>query len=200
MITTNSFDLYKKLLRLRSHGIKKLNDSFESSLLSTTHGILNPWYYEMQELGFNYRLTEIQAALGSSQLDRLDKFINERRSRVAWYLLNLPEVHAVTPAQNNSSTLSAHHIFPIRVNYSELEISRARLMKSLKERGIGTQVHYIPIPLHPYYQKLGFSVEKLPEAMSYYYDALSIPLYPGLKQSQQRKVIVELHNLIGLCD
>ena len=73
-------------------------------------------------------------------------------------------------------------------------------MTSLKERGIGTQVHYIPIPLHPYYQKLGFSVEKLPEAMSYYYDALSIPLYPGLKQSQQRKVIVELHNLIGLCD
>ena len=200
MITTNSFDLYKKLLRLRSHGINKLNDSFESSLLSTTHGISNPWYYEMQELGFNYRLTEIQAALGSSQLDRLDKFINERRSRVAWYLLNLPEVHAVTPAQNNSSTLSAHHIFPIRVNYSELEISRARLMKSLKERGIGTQVHYIPIPLHPYYQKLGFSVEKLPEAMSYYYEALSIPLYPGLKQSQQRKVIVELHNLIGLCD
>ena len=177
-----------------------LNDSFESSLLSTTHGILNPWYYEMQELGFNYRLTEIQAALGSSQLDRLDKFINERRSRVAWYLLNLPEVHAVTPAQNNSSTLSADHIFAIRVNYSELKISRARLMKSLKERGIGTQVHYIPIPLHPYYQKLGFGVEKLPEAMSYYYDALSIPLYPGVKQSQQRKVIVELHNLIGLCD
>ena len=197
MITTNSPELYKKLLRLRSHGINKLNDSFESSLLSTTDGILNPWYYEMQELGFNYRLTEIQAALGTSQLDRLDNFINKRRSRVAWYLLKLPEVHAVTPAQSKSSTLSAHHIFPIRVNYSELKISRARLMKSLKERGIGTQVHYIPIPLHPYYQKLGFGVEKLPEAMSYYYEALTIPLYPSLKQSQQRKVIVELSSLLG---
>ena len=151
----------------------------------------------MQELGFNYRLTEIQAALGTSQLDRLDNFINKRRSRVAWYLLKLPEVHAVTPAQSKSSTLSAHHIFPIRVNYSELKISRARLMKSLKERGIGTQVHYIPIPLHPYYQKLGFGVEKLPEAMSYYYEALTIPLYPSLKQSQQRKVIVELSSLLG---
>jgi perosamine synthetase len=197
MITTNSYALYKKLLRLRSHGINKLNDSFESSLLSTTDGIPNPWYYEMQELGFNYRLTELQAALGLSQIDRLDKFIKDRRSRVAWYLLNLSQVPSATPAQSNSSTLSAHHIFPIRVNYSELKISRARLMASLKERGVGTQVHYIPIPLHPYYQKLGFGMEKLPESMSYYHEALTIPLYPGLKQSQQKKVIVELGNIIG---
>lgn len=196
MITTNSYDMYKKLLRLRSHGINKLNDSFESSLLSTSGGLLNPWYYEMQELGFNYRLTEIQAALGVSQLKKLDKFIKERRSRVAWYLLNLSRVPSVTPVQSNSSALSAHHIFPIRVNYSELKISRARLMTSLKERGIGTQVHYIPIPLHPYYQKLGFGIEKIPEAMSYYHEALTIPLYPSLKQSQQRKVVVELSNLI----
>lgn len=196
MITTNSYDLYKKLLRLRSHGINKLNDSFESSLLSTSGGILNPWYYEMQELGFNYRLTEIQAALGVSQIDRLDKFIKDRKSRVDWYLLNLPDVPAVTPAQSKASTQSAHHIFPIRINFSELNISRAHLMEYLKEVGIGTQVHYIPIPLHPYYQKLGFGIENLPEALSYYHEALTIPLYPSLKQSQQRKVIIELSNLI----
>jgi len=197
MITTNSYVLYKKLLRLRSHGINKLNDAFESSQLSTTDGILNPWYYEMQELGFNYRLTEIQAALGVSQLDRLDQFIKDRRSRVAWYLLNLSRVPRVTPVQNNSLNLSAHHIFPIRVKYSELKISRAHLMTSLREKGIGTQVHYIPIPLHPHYQKLGFGVANLPEAMSYYHEALTIPLYPSLRKSHQRKIIVELSNLIG---
>ena len=197
MITTNSSDLYKKLLRLRSHGINKLNDSFESSLLSSSGGILNPWYYEMQELGFNYRLTEIQAALGVSQLNRLDTFIKKRRSSVAWYLLNLSCVPSVEPVQSNSLTLSAHHIFPIRVNYSELKISRACLMTSLREKGIGTQVHYIPIPLHPYYQKLGFSVEKLPEAMSYYHEALTIPLFPGLKKSQQFKVVLELQNILS---
>jgi len=197
MITTNSYDLYKKLLRLRSHGINKLNDSFESSLLSTTSGLLNPWYYEMQELGFNYRLTEIQAALGVSQLSRLDSFIKKRKSRVAWYLRKLSVLPSVTPVQSNSSSLSAHHIFPIRVNYSQLDIPRARLMTSLRERGITTQVHYIPIPLHPHYQKLGFGVEKLPEAMSYYHEALTIPLYPSLRKSQQSKVIIELSNLIG---
>ena len=197
MITTNCYDLYKKLLKLRSHGINKLDDSFESSLLSITDGILNPWYYEMQELGFNYRLTEIQAALGVSQLNRLDKFIKKRRSRVAWYLRNLSGLPGVTPAQNDYSNFSAHHIFPIRVDYSELKISRVRLMKSLREKGIGTQVHYIPIPLHPYYKKLGYTIEKIPEAMSYYHEGISLPLYPKLKRSQQRKVIRVLNQLLA---
>ena len=198
MITTNSYDLYKKLLRLRSHGINKLNDSFEASLLSRSSGILNPWYYEMQDLGFNYRLTELQAALGVSQLGRLDKFIKERRSKVAWYLTNLRGIPNVEPVQSNCSPISAHHIFPIRVKYEPLKISRARLMTSLRERGVGTQVHYIPITLHPYYQKLGFGIESLPEAMSYYHEALTLPLYPNLKKSQQIKVITELKTLIDV--
>ena len=197
MITTNSYELYKKLLRLRSHGINKLNDCFESNLLSTTNGISNPWYYEMQELGFNYRLTEIQAALGLSQLSRLDGFITQRKSNVDWYLRNLTDVPRITPAQTNSSAISAHHIFPIRVNYSELEMSRTVLMKSLQRSGIGTQVHYIPIPLHPYYKKLGFTIEKIPEAMSYYHEGLSLPLYPKLDKSQQKKVVRVLSQLLS---
>ena len=198
MITTNSSDLYKKLLRLRSHGINKLNDALVSSLNSRTNGLLNPWFYEMQDLGFNYRLTELQAALGVSQLGRLDKFIMERRSKVAWYLINLSGIPNVAPAQSTCSLISAHHIFPIRVRYEHLNIPKAQLMTTLREKGIGTQVHYIPIPLHPYYQKLGFGMEKLPEAMSYYHEALTLPLYPNLKKSQQNKVITEIKTLIEI--
>lgn len=196
MITTNSLNLYRKLLRLRSHGINKANDSFDSSLLSATNNVWNPWYYEMQELGFNYRLTELQASLGVSQLKRLDKFISLRRSKVKEYFEHLHLIPKVAPAQVGPSNLSAHHIFPIRINFSELQLSKAHLMKSLRHRGIGTQVHYIPIPLHPYYQKLGFRVDSLPEAMSYYQETLTIPLYPNLRKSHQRKVIAELSHLI----
>ncbi len=197
MITTNSESLYKKLLRLRSHGINKLNDPFESQVQSMTGGLVNPWYYEMQELGFNYRLTEIQAALGISQLTRLDKFIQRRELRVARYqkaLMNLPYIK---PAQAHISASSANHIFAIRIDFTKIKISRAELMVLLRKHGIGSQVHYMPIPLHPFYKRLGFNVENLPESMSYYHEALTLPLYPYLKISEQRKVIDTLRYLIG---
>ena len=197
MITTNSSDLYKKLLRLRSHGINKLNDSFESSLLSTTDGLLNPWYYEMQELGFNCRLTEIQAALGVSQLRNLESFI-EKRTRIAnQYIRDFSNSIIVKPAQSISTKSSAHHIFPVRVNFNKTLISRAMLMDSLRAEGIGSQVHYIPIPMHPYYRRLGYTMDSLPESLSYYYESLSIPLYPKLRRSQQRRVVQALNRLLS---
>jgi dTDP-4-amino-4,6-dideoxygalactose transaminase len=162
-----------------------------------TDGVINPWYYEMQELGFNYRLTEIQAALGVSQLTRLDNFIQRRSSRVSWYRSALSILPYVKPAQINTKVASSHHIFPIRIDFSKLDISKAKLMLLLKEKGIGSQVHYIPIPLHPFYQRLGFSVDKIPESMSYYQEALTIPLYPHLKKSEQCKVIDELKSIIN---
>lgn len=197
MITTNSYDLYKKLLRLRSHGINKLNDSFESSLLSTTDGISNPWYYEMQELGFNYRLTEIQAALGVSQIRKLESFI-EKRTRIAnSYMRDFTKSLVIKPAQNVSTKSSAHHIFPIRVSFNKTRISRETLMNLLRAEGIGSQVHYLPIPMHPYYRRLGYTMENLPEALSYYYESLSIPLYPKLRRSQQRRVVHALNRLLS---
>lgn len=197
MVTTNSYDLYKKLLRLRSHGINKLDDEFEYNLNSKSDGVTNPWYYEMQELGYNYRLTEIQAALGTSQLRRLDRFIEKREKRVAWYIESFSESRLINAAQNSSNASSAHHIFPVRINFTMTDLSKARIMNSLKEAGIGSQVHYIPIPLHPYYKKLGYSTEKLPESMSYYHEGLSLPLYPKLKKSQQRKVVGVLNQLLN---
>jgi perosamine synthetase len=197
MITTNSQDLYKKLLRLRSHGINKLDDEFEMKLSSKSGGVTNPWYYEMQNLGFNYRLTEIQSALGISQLKRLDSFIEMRQQRVSWYKQSISGSPYVRAAQETSGALSAHHIFPIRVNFSRTLLSKANLMLSLKNAGIGSQVHYIPIPTHPYYQRLGFSCARIPEAMSYYHESLSLPLFPKLKRYQQRKIVGVLDEILS---
>jgi UDP-4-amino-4,6-dideoxy-N-acetyl-beta-L-altrosamine transaminase len=197
MITTNSFDLYKKLLRLRSHGINKLDDEFQFKLNSTTDGVVNPWYYEMQELGFNYRLTEVQAALGISQFRRLDRFIAKRAKRVSWYRKAISGSNSFRPAQTCSTLTSAHHIFPIRINFTKSKVSKTQLINLLKENGIGSQVHYIPIPLQPYYQKLGYSIETVPEAMSYYHDCLTLPLYPRLRKSQKNRIVTKLNQLLS---
>jgi dTDP-4-amino-4,6-dideoxygalactose transaminase len=148
----------------------------------------------MQELGFNYRLTEIQSELGLSQLNRLDGFINRRRILVQNYLELLEGNTIVRPAQQQTTLGSAHHIFPIRINFASSRINRNNLMKTLKSKGIGTQVHYIPIPLQPYYNALGFNVDDLPNAVDYYFETLTIPLFPRLKFRQQEKIIFELNN------
>ena len=196
IITTNSIELYRRLLRLRSHGINKLDDSFESHVLSSTNGITNPWYYEMQELGYNYRLTEIQAALGISQLQRINSLIKQRNDKAKLYKQYFSKSRFVRPAQSVDNESSAHHIFPVRINFSNTGTSRAKLMNSLKSRGIGSQVHYIPIPMHPFYQKLGYTMDKLPESLSYYFESLSIPLYPRLKRTQQLKVIKAINSCL----
>jgi perosamine synthetase len=195
VITTNDKRLYSKLLRLRSHGINKLEDKFFNHLLSETNGKINPWYYEMLDLGFNYRLTEIQAALGLSQLRRIDSYIANRNLRAARYIELLHDLDHVTPAQSVSISNSGNHIFPILVDYDKTKISRERLMTSLKSRGIGTQVHYMPIPMHPYYKNLGYTLTNLQNTLNYYFRGLSIPLFPKLSKKDQEKVVSSLAEL-----
>ena len=197
MITTNDYSLYKTLLRLRSHGINKLDDEFQNPILSRTANLVNPWYYEMIELGFNYRMTEIQAVLGISQLKRLDKFMSRRIKRVKYYKTSFQNFRNLRLAQSGDFANSANHIFPVRIDFATLGISRAELMASLREKHIGTQVHYIPIPLQPYYQSLGYELDEIPEALSYYEEALTLPLFPDLKNSEQKKVVFELSRILN---
>lgn len=197
MVTTNNFSLYKSLLRLRSHGINKLDDEFQDPILSETSGSTNPWYYEMIELGYNYRMTEIQAVLGMSQLKRLDKFMDKRLKKLTKYSELFQGVNDVKFAQSCNLKNSANHLMPVRINFSNLKISRADLMNSLRHVGIGSQVHYIPIPMQPYYKLLGYDIANIPEAVSYYLECLSLPLFPDLSNSEQNKVVKVLAKLLA---
>ncbi len=196
MITTNNYDLYRKLLRLRSHGINKLDDAFENQIHSHTGAIQNPWYYEMVELGFNYRITDIQATLGLSQLKKLPKFIQKRENLARNYDKLFENLELIKPAQTSYTCKSSNHIYPVRIDYSKLGISRAELMMKLLENGIGSQVHYIPIPMQPFYQKLGYKLENIPESMAFFNEALSIPLFPNLSSSSQRFVALTIKKIL----
>lgn len=189
MVTTNDENLYRDLLRLRSHGINKAHDPLLLAEHAYTDGIQNRWYYEMQELGFNYRMTEIQAALGVSQLGKLDRFIDRRRELVARYDAAFGDSAPVRPGQKAGRATSGHHLYVIRAPFGRGCVSRNLFMQRLHNAGIISQVHYIPVPLHPYYQREGHRPHDFPNAWAYYTEALSIPLFYALTDAQQDRVI-----------
>jgi perosamine synthetase len=197
MITTNDDAVYRKLLRLRSHGINKFDDSYQLPEQAQTNGVTNPWYYEMQELGYHCRITDMQCGLGLSQLKKLDKFIDRRRILANRYDEAFVEMKNCYPAQKTCRDISGHHIYVIRINFKKLGISRGQLMQELSLRQIGSQVHYIPVPAQPYYRNLGFKPEDYPNAKDYYSEALSIPLFYDLTDEQQELVIITLNELVG---
>lgn len=196
MVTTNEEKLYRELLRLRSHGINKGDDPLELEDIAYTEGRRNRWYYEMQGLGFNYRLTEIQAALGLSQLAKLERFLARRRELVARYDRAFGGETLIRCGQAVGRELSAHHLYVIRVPFGRGCVSRNKFMQRLFDAGLITQVHYIPVPLHPYYQRLGHRASDYPQAWSYYTEGLSIPLFFGLTDGEQDQVIEKLQTLI----
>ena len=196
VITTNSVDLYERLLQLRSHGINQQSDKFLNPILASTNGIKNPWYYEMQQLGYHYRLTEIQAVLGISQLKKLKKFVSKRQAGAGFYDKLIAGAKFVRSAQTFNSNQSARHLYVIRVDFSKVSLSKAHFMWKLKEKGIGTQVHYRPIPQQPYYSNLGYDFADYPEALHYYEEALSIPLFPKIRRKQQKYIINTILELL----
>jgi len=196
MITTNDESIYRRLLRLRSHGINKLDDPLQLPEQGETNGVRDPWYYEMQEVGFHYRITDIQCGLALSQLKKLDRFIARRVALANKYDEAFAGMSNCHPAQKSGRNLSGHHLYVLRIDFSGLGMSRGQLMQTLREKNIGSQVHYIPVPAQPYYRKLGSRPENYPNAQAYYREALSIPLFFDLTDEQQQYVISTIKGLV----
>jgi UDP-4-amino-4,6-dideoxy-N-acetyl-beta-L-altrosamine transaminase len=196
MITTNNKELYDKLLKLRTHGIQRKEVGFQNKILGYSDGQPNLWYYEMDSLGYHYRLTEIQAVLGYSQMKRIDKFMKKRQSIAKRYDKYLSNVKNIKKSQSKNNSGSANHLYTIKIDFTKIKSSRNDLMNKLREIGIVTQVHYIPIPLHPYYKQLGYDVDNLPNTMNFYFQILSIPIYPKLSILKQFKVYKNLNKLL----
>ncbi|MFZ5981804.1 MAG: UDP-4-amino-4,6-dideoxy-N-acetyl-beta-L-altrosamine transaminase [Candidatus Zixiibacteriota bacterium] len=198
-ITTARADLEEKLKRFRSHGIRK-NDFINRDMAYASDGSVNPWYYEMPELGYNYRLTDIQAALGMSQLRRLTGSLEKRNKIAADYrqLLheNFPE-GTVKPLATRAGVYNAYHLFVVAIEFDRWGVSRAEVMNKLRAENIGTQVHYIPVPYQPYYAgRYGHKPGDFPGADSYYRRALSLPMYPELTETDCERVIVTLRRIL----
>jgi perosamine synthetase len=182
VVTTNDEDTYRSLLRLRSHGINKYDDPYLVTENAYTDGVLNPWYYEMQDVGYHYRITDIQASLALSQMSKLDLFLESRKNIVRKYRDWSTDLPYLEHAQSISVDASANHLFVAKIDFSSMRQTRNSLMRELKKRNIVTQVHYIPVVMQPYYSRSKVSLEDLPVAKSYYEHALSLPLYHGLTE------------------
>ena len=207
VITTNDKALYRRLNKLRSHGIYKGNfdlpgtSVLDNKLINREEaeedGKLNPWYYEMQELGFNYRITDLQCALASSQLEKLELFMERRREIAKIYDNFFEKNKLVEKTQLNSRAISSNHLYVIRIDYKKIGVSRAKFMRLLAKKGIGTQVHYVPIPMHPYYSIKGYNINNYPVTEKYYKEALSIPIFFGLEDSSAIFVVETITNLLN---
>ncbi len=184
MAVTNDPQLLKRMARFRSHGITR----YPSEMTHTPDG---PWYYQQINLGFNYRMTDIQAALGVSQMRQLDEFVTQRHAIAQQYEALLKDTPITRPWQHPDS-FSALHLYIVRLPAGTMKTSHREVFERMRADGIGVNVHYIPVYQQPYYERMGFKRADFPEAERYYTEAITIPIYPGLTPEQQSEVIARL--------
>lgn len=181
MALTNDATLADRMARLRSHGITR-------DPAQMTHAPDGPWYYQQVDLGFNYRMTDVQAALGASQMERIDDYVRRRRALARRYDERLAGLPLTLPWQHPDGE-SAVHLYVIRLDRQRIRRSHRQVFESLREQGIGVNLHYIPVHTQPYYARMGFGRGDFPEAERYYAEAISLPMYPTLTDAQQDRIV-----------
>ena len=196
VITTNDPELNNIIKTLRSHGIQKDDPPVLNNDSAQTVGSINPWYYEMVRLGYHYRLTDIQASLALSQLGKIESFLERRRdlaNRYDEWVHDKPHIYRKVKVDVQGS---ANHLYCVDIDFKELGMSRRDFMINLREDGIFTQVHYIPVTNHPFYQMMGYKENDHPHAAAHYNSTLSLPIYYGLKEQQFSYIKSRLETLL----
>lgn len=198
-VTTNDAELARRMRMLRTHGMTRDPEAFQNAQLAHgADGAVNPWYYEAPELGWNYRIPDVLCALGQSQLSRLTEYQARRQQLAQLYRDRLaPFAPAIQPLAEQSGTVSGHHLFVALIDFAGLKRDRGQVMRALRERGIGTQVHYIPVPWQPYYRER-YGQGNYPGAAEYYARCLSLPLFPGMSAQNVENVVMVLCDVVGL--
>ena len=189
MVLTNNKNLYEKLVLYRSHGITR-----DASKM--TKELDGPWYYQQIELGYNYRMTDIQAALGYSQMERLDTFVARRRQLAQRYDELLADLPIRIPKQS-VDTNSSWHIYVVRLDKTRISKSKVEIFEEMKKRGVTLNLHYIPVHLQPYYQVLGFKQGDFPASERYYEEAFTLPIYYELTDEQQNQAVNALREVLS---
>jgi len=192
-VSANDLELIRRLRRIRNHGLTRESSEFVAKADAfAAGGAVNPWYYELQAPGFNFRISDINCALGLSQLSKLQRFINARRFLTARYDEALaPLSPLVRPLKRDSRSLTAWHIYAVRIDFADVKIERGAVMRAMAADGIGTQVHYIPVHRQPYYARR-YGALTLPGAEAYYASTLTLPLHPGMNEGDVVRVVASL--------